>query len=296
MLRPEAEIISKHLRVLVGERNPFTSLNQLQTTGQYLSEQFHKLQLGVLKQETPFNGIKTHNILGHKTGTEKTGGTFVLGAHYDTVEGTPGADDNASAVAALLEIARCLQPVPLKSSLIFAGFTLEEHGFVGSRYFVQQARQSNLPIRGMISMEMVGFRTRQPGSQSYPSYVDPAQYPETGDFIALVSNEPSQTLARSLAEAMRKAVPRLPVELLILPGRGDPFVEARLSDHAPFWDNNYQAIMVTDTAFFRNPNYHQPTDDMDTLDIGFIRDVAAGIAGFLESHLNASLGTDDSKT
>ncbi|MFQ5716087.1 MAG: M28 family peptidase, partial [Nitrospinales bacterium] len=186
MLRPEAEIISKHLRVLVGERNPYTSLNRLQATGRYLSEQFHKLQLGVLKQEAPFNGIKTHNILGHKTGTEKTGGTFVLGAHYDTVEGTPGADDNASAVAALLEIARCLQPVPLKNSLIFACFTLEEYGFAGSRHFVQQARRSNLSIRGMISMEMIGFRTRQPGSQSYPDYVDPARYPETGDFIALV--------------------------------------------------------------------------------------------------------------
>lgn len=84
---------------------------------------------------------------------------------------------------------------------------------------------------------------------------------------------------------MRQTVPQLPVESLVLPGSGEQFTDIRLSDHAPFWENGFRAVMVTDTAYFRNPNYHQPTDTLETLDIDFIRDISAGVAGFLIKHL-----------
>jgi hypothetical protein len=132
---------------------------------------------------------------------------------------------------------------------------------------------------------MVGFCNPDAGSQKYPPYVDSTQYPDAGDFIAVVGNEPSAGLAHSLASAMDQAVLPLSVQKLVVPGRGDQFREVTLSDHFPFWGKNIPAVMVTDTAFLRNPNYHQPTDTLDTLDIEFIGNVTKGICKFLETYL-----------
>lgn len=277
--------ILEHLSTLVGERNPFTSMEQLGQAGGYIESQFASLGLRVETDTVPYEGVRSQNVLGHKDGADGSGEYFVLAAHYDTVQGSPGADDNASAVAGMLEIARLLQPVPLRATLIFAGFTLEEYGFVGSRQFAERARKNNDCIKGMISLEMLGCRRREPGSQTYPPYVDAGQYPDTGDFVAVVGNAPSAGLTADIAEKMRQTVPQLPVESLVLPGSGEQFTDIRLSDHAPFWENGFRAVMVTDTAYFRNPNYHQPTDTLETLDIDFIRDISAGVAGFLIKHL-----------
>ncbi|MEE9259184.1 MAG: M20/M25/M40 family metallo-hydrolase [Nitrospinaceae bacterium] len=285
MREADTESIQKHLATLVGERNPYTTPVALERAGQYIAKQFETLGLRVMEESVPFGGMESTNVLGLKEGLGNSGDLFILAAHYDTVENSPGADDNASAVAAMLEAARCLESVQLKTPLLFAGFTLEEYGFVGSRYYIERSHRRKERFLGMISLEMVGFRNRLPGSQSYPPYVDPARYPDTGDFIVAVGNEPSTPLTLSLAEGMRKAAPGLPVETLVVPGRGDDFTEVRLSDHSPFWENGTPAVMVTDTAFFRNPNYHRPTDTLETLDVEFIRDVAQGIAGFLKQHL-----------
>ncbi|MEC7641867.1 MAG: M28 family peptidase [Nitrospinota bacterium] len=285
MFYADSDNILKHLRELIGERNPFTSLKALQNAGRYILQEFEGACLDIQEQAVSFDGTVSQNVLGLKKGSSGTGELFVLGAHYDTVEGSPGADDNASAVAALLEILRLLQPVTLKTSLMFAGFTLEEYGLIGSRFFVEQSAENQVAIGGMISLEMLGFRNHQPGSQQFPHYVDAARYPDAGDFILVVGNEPSQDLTLSLAKTMQQAVPQLPVELLSVPGEGDLFPEIRLSDHSPFWDNGHRAVMVTDTAFFRNPHYHKSTDTLETLDIEFISDIATAIAGFLKIHL-----------
>jgi len=116
--------------------------------------------------------------------------------------------------------------------------------------------------------------------------VDPSQYPNTGDFIAVVGNEPSAGLAQALAQTMSHSTPALNVETLVVPGQGDNFSEVRLSDHSPFWDVGIPAAMVTDTAFFRNPNYHQPSDTLETLDLEFIRDNAQAVTAFLKQFLN----------
>ncbi len=284
MREPNLNNIEKHLIELIRERNLFTTPDPLAQAGDYIRRQLQSANLSVHEEVVPFEGRQSMNVLGLKQGSDPSAGVFVLAAHYDTVEGSPGADDNASAVSALLETARCLEDSQFDPSLLFAGFTLEEYGFVGSRHFLNQDNGTNHFV-GMISLEMVGFCNPEAGSQTYPPYMDPTQYPDTGDFIAVVGNEPSATLAHSLAGIMDQAVPQLPVEKLVVPGRGDDFREVTLSDHFPFWEKNIPAVMATDTAFLRNPNYHQPSDTLDTLDIEFIGRVTKGICKFLESYL-----------
>jgi len=242
--------------------------------------------LEVTQETVEYEGIRSLNILGQTPGDPGANGLFVLAAHYDSVPDTPGADDNASAVTALLEIAHDLRQTPLLKPLIFSAFTLEEYGFIGAKHFIDRDPKRKNQISGMISLEMVGFINTTPGSQSYPSYVDSSQYPDTGDFIAVVGNEPSAGLAQVLAEGMAHSIPSLKVETLVVPGQGENFTEVRLSDHSPFWDAGIPAVMVTDTAFFRNPNYHQPSDTLETLDLEFIRDNARAVAGFLKKFLN----------
>lgn len=286
MTEPELEKIRQHLDNLVGERNPFTQPGHLEKTAKYLSDQFEAMGLTVSRETVEFEGTRSQNILAQTPG--ETDGLFVLAAHYDSVPDTPGADDNASAVAALLEIARVLSQTSQQKSLIFAAFTLEEYGFIGAKHFINHDPERKNRISGMISLEMVGFKTTAPGSQSYPPYVDSGQYPDTGDFIAVVGNEPSANLAQNLARGMARSVPALKVETLVVPGQGENFEEVRLSDHSPFWDAGIPAVMVTDTAFLRNPHYHQPSDTLETLDLEFIRDNAQAVAGFLKQFLNAA--------
>ena len=277
----EINRLQQHLEQLAGERNPRTSPQSLRAAGDLIAGHFESIGLAVSREEVPFDGASFQNIYGTQAGTDPERGAFIIGAHYDTVEGSPGADDNASAVAALLEIARCLQGIPLRVPVIFTGFTLEEYGFVGSRLMAERLRKDDANILGMISLEMLGYRTRQPASQTYPPYIDPRNYPDTGDFIAVVGNEPSSRLTQALADALKQKTPALGVEHLLLPGRGDAFHEMRLSDHCPFWENDFKAVMVTDTAFFRNPHYHQPSDTVATLDLEFMRDIAAGLVSYL---------------
>jgi aminopeptidase YwaD len=284
MPEPNLNNIKKHLTELVRERNLFTTPDQLAGAGEYIRRQLQSSNLSVRQETVPFEGMQSMNLLGLKQGANPSSEVFVLAAHYDTVEGSPGADDNASAVSALLETARCLEDSQFDQSLLFAGFTLEEYDLVGSRHFLEQ-NNGEAEYSGMISLEMVGFCNPETGSQNYPPYIDPTQYPDTGDFIAVVGNEPSAALAHSLAESMDRAVPPLAVEKLVVPGLGDRFPEVTRSDHFSFWRKNIPAVMVTDTAFLRNPNYHQPSDTLDTLDIEFIGHVTKGICKFLESHL-----------
>lgn len=285
MQKPNLKNIEAHLTRLVRERNPYTTPDQLAEAGEYLRERFMACNLAVRDEKVPFDGMHSLNILGLKKGSDPDAGIFVLAAHYDTVEGTPGADDNASAAAALLEAARCLESASLKQSLLFAGFTLEEYGFVGSRHFLEQAGDGRYQFSGMISLEMLGYKNEEPGSQSYPPYVDATKYPNSGDFIAVAGNEPSAPLTHAIADSMDRAVPSLSVERLVVPGRGDQFREVTLSDHFPFWENDIPAVMITDTAFLRNPNYHKPSDTLETLNPEFIRQITEGICKFLESYL-----------
>jgi aminopeptidase YwaD len=284
MPKPQLKNIEEHLQFLVGERNPFTEPDHLEKTRLYITKQFESFNLSVNQEAVDYESIRSFNIIGKQPDTQST--PFVLAAHYDTKPETPGADDNASAVAALLEIARCLADHTFETPIIFTAFTLEEYGFIGSRHFIEKAVTRNETFSGMISLEMLGYKNSAPQSQTYPPYVDTEKYPDSGDFIAVVGNEPSAHLTQKLAEGMKQHVPTLKVETLVVPGTGGNFSEVRLSDHAPFWDAGIPAVMVTDTAFFRNPHYHQPSDTLETLDTEFIRENAEAVTETLKTLLN----------
>jgi Zn-dependent M28 family amino/carboxypeptidase len=213
----------------------------------------------------------------------------VIGAHYDAAAGTPGADDNASAVAVQLEVARqvaALRGNPaLKFEVVFVSFALEEppaYGtrHMGSRVYARQAAERGERIDGMICLEMVGYACREPGCQSYPFPLMFFGYPTAGDFIGIVGNFASRVLARRISDSFREN-PDLPVIRLTVPLNGWVMPAVRLSDHAPFWDAGFPAVMITDSAFFRNPHYHLPSDRPDTLDCRFMAELVESIFMFL---------------
>ena len=196
---------------------------------------------------------------------------IIVGAHYDTVPGTEGADDNASAVCVLLALAARLARQPPSVPVRCVAFTLEEPPafqtrWQGSRVFVRRMRAAGEHTRGAIVLEMVGYTTCE---QRYPGPLKWAGYPATGDFIGIIGDGQSRRLTRALKQGFQDN-PHLPVESLTIPLRGWPLPAVRLSDHASFWDHGYPAVMVTDTAFFRNPHYHLPTDTCETLDFDFM--------------------------
>ena len=200
---------------------------------------------------------------------------LLLGAHYDTVPRTPGADDNASAVAVCLECARLIARHQISSVMIVL-FNREEDGFLGSSEFVAHLTgPAGLSIREAHIFEMVGYRDRAPGSQKLPAGLPPLRSPDTGDFLALLANSRSNALAEKLVDLARCYIPQSPVlALKIYLGLEKIFGDLNRSDHAPFWQAGIPAIMWTDTAEFRNPNYHLPSDTPETLDYDFMADIA----------------------
>jgi Zn-dependent M28 family amino/carboxypeptidase len=202
----------------------------------------------------------------------------VVGAHYDTVEGSPGADDNASGVAAMLEIARLLGDQQLGCTVRCAAFVNEELPFfhshaMGSAVYARAARARGDNIKLMLSLEMVGYFSRGPRSQHYPPLLR-FFYPDRGDFIGFVSNWRSRFALVKVHDAFRSQC-AFPSERLaspaIVPG-------VSWSDQRSFWRMGYRALMVTDTAFYRNPHYHRPTDTPDKLDFDSMASVTAGLA------------------
>jgi Zn-dependent M28 family amino/carboxypeptidase len=174
----------------------------------------------------------------------------------------------------------------LDLAVVFVSFALEEppaYGtrFMGSRVYAEQARRRGERIDAMLCLEMVGYSCREPGCQSYPFPLMFFGYPKEGNFIGIVGNFDSRGLTNSLLDSFQKN-PNLPVIKLTVPFNGRVMPAVRLSDHASFWDEGFQAVMITDSAFYRNPHYHLPTDRMDTLDFRFMAELVESLAAFLE--------------
>ncbi len=206
------------------------------------------------------------NLIVEIPGATRPEQIIVVGAHYDTEENTPGADDNASGVAGVVELARRLKDTSPDRTIRLVLFANEEAlhfgtPAMGSFLHARDARARGEDIRAMISVEMIGYFDDAPGSQHYPEPLS-LLYPDTGDFIAIVGNLSSTSLTRRSARVMRDAR-TIPVYGAALPA-SVPGVA--WSDHYSFWRHGYPAIMLTDTSFFRNPHYHTPRDTPDTLD------------------------------
>ncbi|MCH9656412.1 MAG: M28 family peptidase [Planctomycetes bacterium] len=229
-------------------------------------------------QDSMLTSLSGQNLIArHPQLNSQNKPRFCVGAHLDTRPESPGADDNTSAVATLLELGRLLplsQELSNKWALELVAFDLEENGMLGGAEHARLHQQQQTDLRGMVSLEMLGYCDPTPGSQTLPRELI-GLYPDTGDFIAIVGNQNSTTLIAAFQQGMEK-VNGLPVEILQVPQNGEMLQATRLSDHSPFWDAGYPAVMITDTSFLRNPHYHQPTDTVDTLDFEFLTKVAQG--------------------
>lgn len=265
-----------HLRAVVGERHPLSSSTRLQQVERYLRDQFSEAGLAVTTHEFEAMGGIFRNVIG--TGPPASGQNgkeppMILAAHYDTVPGSPGADDNASALAVLLEVAHRIQSYQLRRPIRFIAFCLEEEGLLGSQAYTAHLAATRQSLYGAIVLECVGYARDEEGSQTIPPGV-PIAVPTVGNFLAVIGNQNSAALTTALSQTMNRHVPVVP---LIVPGNGELLPDTRRSDHTAFWEQGFPAVMLTDTANFRNPHYHRPTDTIDTLNLDFMSAVADGV-------------------
>jgi Zn-dependent M28 family amino/carboxypeptidase len=216
-------------------------------------------------------------VIAERSGNSAPDEVVVVGAHYDSAPSTPGADDNASGVAGALELARRFAKRDTDRTIRFVLFANEEPPWfrsdsMGSRIHARQAAERGDDIVIMFALEMLGYYADESGSQNYPPGLE-YFYPDTGDFIAFVTSTGYRSQLRRTVSTWRKNVP-FPSEGLSAPRQvqGVDF-----SDHAEFWAADYPALMVTDTAFMRNPHYHQPSDTPDTLDYDRFARVVDGL-------------------
>jgi aminopeptidase YwaD len=262
------------LHALIRERHPDFSREALLNTAQYLKQRFTALGLAVQSQEFDARGATYENIIGTMAyDPGPTNAPLILAAHYDTVAGSPGADDNASALAVMLDVAGQLSEHPLRRPVQFIAFCLEEDNLLGSRAFAMHLKRSGQSIEGAIVLECVGYARHEEGTQRIPPGV-PVPVPTIGNFLAVIGNEQSRQLTLTVGQAMTASLPLVP---LIVPGNGETLPDARRSDHTAFWEQGFPAVMLTDTADFRNPHYHQPSDTFETLNLVFMSSVAAGV-------------------
>ena len=272
-LTGEARALTLRLRLHVAalavqERNV-----DLETPARYIEQAFRSQGLEFSVQEFVSAGRRVRNI-------EAGAGDIVVGAHYDTVPGSPGADDNASGVAVLIELAAMKMPVRL------VAFANEEPPYsfgpdMGSWAWAKRARDRGEPIRAMFSLEMLGYYRDTAGSQRYPAPLG-LFYPDRADFIAFVGDLGARGLVRRSIGAFRKSA-EFPSEGVAAPA----FIPGvTWSDHWSFRRHGYPAIMITDTAFYRYPHYHLPNDTPDKLDYERMARVTLGLAAMLNELAN----------
>lgn len=272
------ERVLGHLESLVGIRHPVTAPEGLRASQAYISGQMKSFGLDLLEEviegETKEGFV---NLIGRMNGGRVGKKILVVGAHYDTVSESPGADDNASGLAVLLEMARILAPLRGKLTPQFVAFSLEEEGFLGSDHYARQVRRNKVPLWGAIILECVGYTDPRPGSQTAPPGL-PIKLPSRGDFIGLVGNAAAEPIQKAYEAAVAAYCPELPCVSFLVPGKGEALPDTRRSDHVPFWDRGYRAVMLTDTGDFRNPHYHKKSDQLKTIDVTFITRVARSLA------------------
>ena len=272
--------LKKHLYLLaekIGERNIW-HYNELNASADYIENTLAELGYDVSKQEYKIENKALKNIEAELVGSSKPEEIIIVGAHYDSVIGSPGANDNASGVAAVLEIARLLSKEKLPRTLRMVAFVNEEPPFfqtekMGSRIYAARSRKRGEKVVAMFSLETIGYYSDEPGSQHYP-FPFGSFYPDTGNFIGFVGNISSRKLVRKALSSFRKNTP-FPSEGLAAPGW---FIGIGWSDHWSFWKEGYPAVMITDTALFRYEQYHTMEDTPDKIDYDRTARVVEGIS------------------
>jgi len=268
----------RQLAEVIGERNVYRP-EALHAARRYIGQAWEAQGYEVTSQDYEVEGITCSNLEITRIGSRHPDQFILVGAHYDSVVGSPGANDNGSGVAALLELSLQLRDLAPDRSIRMVAFTNEEPPFFqtnrqGSRVYAKAARVRGDDIRLMIALETMACFRSDPGSQRYPPLFRHF-YPDRGDFIALVANLRSRRIMHRLAAAYRQ-VSDFPLEHLatisLVPG-------ISWSDHLSFWRHGYRALMVTDTAFYRYAHYHSAMDTPDKLDYQSLARVTEGLSG-----------------
>lgn len=268
------EILQHHLAQIARERNPYMS-----AAGHFFVREYIRKELenfGDVEQfDFEFNGVSHQNLILDLCPNESVcqKPPILIGAHYDAVPNCPGADDNGTAVAVLLVLANFFHTRAANYPIRLVAFDLEEYGFIGSENYAHHLKNKGESLRLMVSLEMLGYCDRRPNSQRYPTGLK-YFYPSAGDFIALVGDLVSIPEMMHMSAAIR---PSVKCEWLPAGWRGYPLPDARRSDHVPFWDLGYKAMMVSDTANLRNPHYHKSSDTLDKIDFEFLAAVCQGL-------------------
>lgn len=273
------ERLRGHVQVLageIGERNLWRP-KQLEAAGRYIEDQLKRSSLPVARHHYQVEGRSVDNIEAVWVGTDRPGDIIVVGAHYDSVIGSPGANDNGSGVAALLEIAAIVAARKLPRTVRLVAFVNEEPPFfmtplMGSRVYARRARRAREQIIAMFSLETIGYYDDRAGSQRYP-FPFTLFYPDTGNYIGFVSNLASRHLLRRVLSSFRSHS-RFPSEGVVAPGW---LTGIGWSDHWSFWKENYPAVMITDTALYRYAPYHTLNDTPEQIDYAGLARVVAGI-------------------
>jgi len=276
------EKLKRHVYKLaheIGDRSIFR-YEKLIDAERYITEQFQSFGYKVEFQEYTLYNKPVKNIIVTKIGRQRPEEIIILGAHYDTC-GNPGADDNASAVAGLLEIARFISDKQTNSSLKFIAFVNEEPPFfktenMGSRVYIRAAKESREDIKATLILEMIGYYTDKLYSQRYPPIFG-MFHPNRGNFIAVVGNFPSRWLVKEVISNFKKET-QFPIRSVIT---FSSIAGVDFSDHWSFWQEGYPAVMITDTSFYRNLNYHTSSDTYETLNYENMAEVVKGLSAAL---------------
>ncbi len=269
----------------IGERNLYR-YPSLEAAAVYIEDTLHSVGYEPALQRFDVEGFAVRNIEVEIRGGELAAETVVVGAHYDSVRGSPGANDNATGVAALLEIARALRDAAPRRTVRLVAYVNEEPPFsytpaMGSRRHAERAAAAGERIVAMLSLETIGYYDHTPGSQRYPFPLS-FFYPDTGNFIGFVGNLRSRALVRRAIASFRRHA-RFPSEGVAAPGW---LTGIGWSDHWSYWKVGYRAIMVTDTALFRYREYHTPADLPPIVDSDGVARVVEGLVEVVQDLAN----------
>jgi Zn-dependent M28 family amino/carboxypeptidase len=266
----------------IGERHLWRC-EALDRAKRYVSAQFETGGYTPQLQTFDVARIPVSNVEAALTGTDRPAEILVVGAHYDSVSGCPGANDNGTGVAAMLELAKRFSSRPQERTLRFVAFVNEEPpffrtGHMGSVVYANAAKDRGDRITAMLALETMGYYSDARGSQQYPPEIA-AHYPDVGNFIGFVANSASAPLLLQSRQAFERRT-RFPLQVLAAP---DEFAGVGWSDHWSFWQVGYPAMMVTDTAPFRYPWYHTADDTPDRVDFEKLSEVVEGLEAVVEA-------------
>ena len=286
---PLAAQLFRHVDMLsgvIGPRHPGEPGKMAATAG-YIAEQFAAIGLEVTRERFDVRGHPTDNVIVSLAGTRRPGNVVILGAHYDSTPTTPGADDNGSAVAVLIESALLLRDLQPACTVRLVAFACEESPYfhtdeMGSLVHARGCRERGETVIGMLCLEMVGYYVDAEHSQRLPPAIPRWlrwAFPSRGNFLAAVGNPRSWKLCWKFRRGFRRGS-RFPLFSIVLP---ESIREIHLSDNSAFWLHGFPALMLTDTSFLRNPHYHRSTDTADTLDYERMAEVTVGVAAAVRS-------------